>query len=39
MGFEGGRGMLKKMASRVGGRQNTLDKKRGSPKKFFEVLQ
>ena len=41
MGFEGGGGMPRNMASRGGGegRQNTLGKKRGSPKKFFQVLQ
>ena len=40
MGFEGGGGMPRNMASRGGeGRQNTLGKKRGSPKKFFLVLQ
>ena len=40
MGFEGGGGIPRNMASRGGeGRQNTLGKKRGSPKKFFQVLQ
>ena len=48
MGFEGGGRMPRNMASRGGGgggagrgegRQNTLGKKRESPKKFFQVLQ
>ena len=52
MGFEGGGGMPRNMASMGGrghakkygfnggeGRQNTLGKKRGSPKKIFQVLQ